>query len=71
MKIAYSGWCLYRGTIASTSDTTGALVVAGGVGISGRLYVAANLDAPSITRRDHNDLWYDFNRNDIYTDTYR
>jgi hypothetical protein len=46
MKIAYSGVVSIPSTIASTSDTTGALVVAGGVGISGRLYVAANLDAP-------------------------
>jgi hypothetical protein len=35
MKIAYSGVVSIPSTIASTSDTTGALVVAGGVGISG------------------------------------
>jgi hypothetical protein len=42
MKIAYSGWCLYRAQSPSTSDTTGALVSRGWY--SGRLYVAANLN---------------------------
>jgi hypothetical protein len=41
MKIAYSGVVSIPTQSPSTSDTT--LVVAGGVGISGRLYVAANL----------------------------
>jgi hypothetical protein len=45
MKIAYSGWCLYLGTIASTSDTTGALVVAGGVAKRTAL-CGSDLDAP-------------------------
>jgi hypothetical protein len=52
----------------STSDTTGALVVAGGLVFL--VFLAANLDAPN-NEWDHNDLWYDFNRNDFNTDTYR
>jgi hypothetical protein len=42
MKIAYSGWCLYRAQ-SLNQRYNGALVVAGGVGISDGLYVAANL----------------------------
>jgi hypothetical protein len=64
MKIAYSGWCLYWSTTPQP-----AIQRCSGrsrwVGISGRLYVAANLDALNNNERDHNDLWYDFNRNDI------
>jgi hypothetical protein len=47
MKIAYSGWCLYQHNRLN-QRYNGALV-SRWVGISGRLYVAANLDAPTTT----------------------
>ena len=41
---------------ASTSGSTGALVVAGGVGISGDLNVSGNLNAPNITLSSINNI---------------
>jgi hypothetical protein len=41
MKIAYSGWCLYRAQSPTTSDTT--VLWSAGL-VFGRLYVAANLN---------------------------
>jgi hypothetical protein len=67
MKIAYSGWCLYRAQRLNQRYN----------GCSGRRwcwYKRSALCGSEFRRlnnneRDHNDLWYDFNRNDIYTDT--
>jgi hypothetical protein len=74
LSISASGIVNISGTTASTSPTTGALTVAGGLGVGGSIYGGANLGfhpAASVTPANNGDVVFQATSNTSFTIKYK